>query len=106
MLTGKGYVVRERQRRSPEPGLPGGPGSVAGLVRVPLGLAVVTEAHPAPGPLTAELRARRTTSGNHGERAVRRRAPARVRVGRQDAAQHQVLVLGHERLLLDQRSNV
>ena len=62
------------------------------LVGVPLGLAVVAEGVAAAGPLARDARARRAAGGDDGVRAVGAGAPPRVRVGGEDAPQHEELV--------------
>ena len=59
---------------------------------MPLGLAVVAEGVAAAGALARDARARGAAGGHHSVRAVGPRAPPRVRVGGEDAPQHQELV--------------
>lgn len=82
------------------------PGHVTGLVGVPLRLAVVAEVAAAPRPLALQLGAAGTPRGHHRIAAVRRGAPARVRVGGEDTSQHEVLKLEGEKCVVDNGVNV
>ena len=77
-----------------------GPGHVTGLVGMPLGLAVVTEAEVTSLSLAVYLRAGGTLGGHHSEGAVGCRAPPSVWVCRQHSPQHQRLVEVQQGLVL------
>jgi hypothetical protein len=84
-------AARESQRGC-QLRLPLHPGHVAGLVGVPLGLAVVAEAVAASGAIAGDAGAGGAAGGDHGVRAVGARAPAGVGVTGQDATEHEKLV--------------
>ena len=69
---------RRGRRRQDAPLAAAEAGGVAGLVGVPLGLAVVAEVVPASRPLAAEHGAGGAARGDHGVRAVGAGAPTGV----------------------------
>lgn len=73
---------------------------------MPYLFAVVAELCLAAFPLTGQLWAAGTAIGNNSITAVRGRAPAAVRVRGQVAAQHELLVLVHERGVGEQQADV
>lgn len=99
-------ILTVGDRRRPDVGRSLCSGCVAGLVGVPLSLAVVTEVGVAPRPLAFQLRTTGALTGYHSETAVGCRAPPGVRVHRQHPPHHEVFVLLEQGGVVQNRTNL
>ena len=69
-------------------------------------LAVVAERRSATGSLTEEAGTAGATGGQHNEAAVGSGTPARIGIGGQHAAQHEILVFLQQRFIVQYRPDI